>query len=363
MDACCGGGPGPQPDDYDYGPADWTVGERRTPAGSVPVVSTNLTPADAWGRIRMRMGIRRSHYRVRPGLYAVGSPDEDSPVLVSANYKLSFDTLRSKLAGIDAWMLVLDTKGINVWCAAGKGTFGTRELVERVHSVRLYEVVNHRTLILPQLGAPGVVGPMVPKLCGFEVRFGPVRAADLPGYLQAGMRAGPEMRRITFSLGHRASLTPIELSVLADPKVLAVVAVLLAIAAVASIGSGPDAFVGRVAGLIGVPLAGLVAGAVVTPILLPWIPGRAFALKGALVGAITAAAMILGLDTAGSAAGIVATLATVTTIASFTAMNFTGATTFTSPSGVVWEMRRALPFQVGGAAIAVLACAASLLGA
>ena len=75
-------------------------------------------------------------YRVEPGLYAVGSPTADSPVLVSANYKMSFDRLRSALPGVDAWILVLDTKGINVWCAAGKGTFGTDELVRRIEAAR-----------------------------------------------------------------------------------------------------------------------------------------------------------------------------------------------------------------------------------
>ena len=93
---------------------------------------------------------------MEPGLYALGAPAPDSPVFVSANYTLSFDALRSALRGIDGYLLVLDTKGINVWCAAGKGTFGTDELVARIEATRLAEVVRHRRLILPQLGAPGV---------------------------------------------------------------------------------------------------------------------------------------------------------------------------------------------------------------
>jgi CO dehydrogenase/acetyl-CoA synthase gamma subunit (corrinoid Fe-S protein) len=86
---------------------------------------TRLSGKDRMGRFRSRVSGFRMHYRVDPGLYAVGSPNTDSPVLVSANYKLSFNTLRSNLDGLDAYILVLDTKGINVWCAAGKGTFGT----------------------------------------------------------------------------------------------------------------------------------------------------------------------------------------------------------------------------------------------
>ena len=67
-------------------------------------------------------------YRVDPGLYSLGNPDSSSPVFVSANYRLSFNALRGSLKNSNCWILVLDTKGINVWCAAGKGTFGTEEL-------------------------------------------------------------------------------------------------------------------------------------------------------------------------------------------------------------------------------------------
>ena len=115
----------------------FVVHARETPAGSVPQVSGELTGADHWGEIRVRWGVRRMHYMVEPGLYALGKPDDTSPVLVSANYKLSFDKLRSAMAGRDVWILVLETDGINVWCAAGKGTFSTMELVQaRTNSFR-----------------------------------------------------------------------------------------------------------------------------------------------------------------------------------------------------------------------------------
>lgn len=122
------------------------------------------------------------HYQVPPGLYAVGNPDPAAPVLVSANYKLSFDRLRRELNGFNLWILVVDTKGINVWCAAGKGTFGTGELVRRIEQTRLSQVVTGRTLILPQLAAPGVAAHEVLQRSGFKVVYGPVRAADLRSF-------------------------------------------------------------------------------------------------------------------------------------------------------------------------------------
>ena len=168
-----------------------------------------LTRKDHWGHVLARLGFRRSSHRVEPGLYILGAPDENAPVYVTANYTLSFDALRSALEGMHAYILVLDTKGVNVWCAAGKGTFGTGELVARAKSIKLGEVVKHRTLILPQLGATGVSAHLVKEQCGFEVEYGPVRAEDLPRYLETHS-ASAEMRQSRFNFADRLVLAPVE---------------------------------------------------------------------------------------------------------------------------------------------------------
>jgi len=322
-----------------------------TPVGEVPQVSTRLTTLDHIGRWQMRWGIGRDRYRVAPGLYAVGNPDADSDVLVSANYKLSFDALRRELQGRDLWLLVLETYGINVWCAAGKGTFGTEEIIRRVRDTGLDRVVSHRRLIVPQLGAPGVAGHEVRRDCGFKVIYGPVRARDLPAFLDAGYQAGEEMRRVRFSTGDRLILTPVELTGLGRPTLYALLAVLILG------GIGPSIFsftalVHRGGGALLVFIAGLLAGAVITPILLPWLPWRPFAAKGALVGSIIAllTLLIFGRDL-GTADGFALLLA-LPAIASWYAMNFTGSSTFTSPSGVEKEMRRSIPLQAAALLIA-----------
>ena len=153
-------------------------GSVETPAGRVPQISYSLEGADYWGTVKARCGIGRMDYTVEPGLYALGRPDEQAPVLVTANYKMSFDALRQALPGLDAWILVVDTKGVNVWCAAGKGTFGTLELVGRIKTSGLEKVVKHRELILPQLSGPGIAAFQVKKLSDFRVIFGPIRAGD-----------------------------------------------------------------------------------------------------------------------------------------------------------------------------------------
>ncbi len=199
--------PGPAP----AGSRRWVTGEVKTAAGAVPQVGTALDWRDRLGAAAVRLGLRRMRYAVEPGLYAVGTPNGASPVFVSANYKLSFDYLRRELGGIDGWILVLDTKGINVWCAAGKGTFGTEEVIGRVEAAGLGEIVSHRHLILPQLGAPGVAAHEVRKRCGFRVIYGPVRARDIVAFMAAGERATAEMRRVHFYLADRLAVVPLEL--------------------------------------------------------------------------------------------------------------------------------------------------------
>ncbi len=323
-----------------------------TPAGRVPRVRSRLDPSDLLGRWAMRWGIGRDRYRIAPGLYAVGRPGPEAPVLVTANYKLTFDLLRRDLDGADAWILVLETRGINVWCAAGKGTFGTAELARRVKISGLEKVVSHRTLVLPQLGAVGVAAHETRRLCGFSVVYGPIRSRDLKAFLAAGMKATPEMRRVRFPLGDRIALTPVELrGVLGRPGLVAG----LALVVLGGLGPGvfsPAAVLTRGLGAATAAVAGVFAGAVATPVLLPWLPGRAFSVKGATTGAATAVALAAAWPGSIGAWNGLALLLAVPAVASYCAMNFTGSTPFTSPSGVEREMRRAIPWQAAAGALA-----------
>lgn len=109
---------------------------------------------------------------------------------------------------------------MNVWCAAGKGTFSTKELVFRIKAVKLGEIVKHRTLILPQLGATGVAAHAVTKQSGFHVIYGPVRASDIKEFLNPGMKATPEMREVRFTMKDRVVLTPVDLLYWVKPLVI-----------------------------------------------------------------------------------------------------------------------------------------------
>jgi hypothetical protein len=326
------------------------AGGRSAPPGgasraSVPRVGWEWSRVERRGARLCRWSNRfRMRYTVRPGLYALGEPDPEAPVLVTANYRLSFDLLRRGMAGLSAWVLVLDTAGINVWCAAGKGTFGTEELTRRVLSSGLQGLVSHRRLILPQLGAPGVQAHLVERATGFSVRYGPVRAVDLPAYLEAGGRATPEMRTVGFPLRDRLALAPMELVHSLRPLAWIVGGTL------ALLGLAPQGILFARVLASGLPfalmeVAAVLAGTILFPLLLPWLPGRAFALKGWILGIVVTLpfSWLQAAGPSGSLIRALLALAAFPALVSFMGYTFTGSTPFTSLSGVRRELRLALP--------------------
>jgi len=315
----------------------------------IPRVPTELDWADSLGSWKVRWAIGRMKYTVEPGLYGVGGPTAETPVFVTANYKMSFDRLRSGLTGRDGWILVLDTKGINVWCAAGKGTFGTEELVGRIENVGLREIVAHKKLIVPQLGATGVSAHAVKQQSGFHVLYGPVRARDLSAFLDGGMKATEQMRRVNFPLADRIVLIPAEL-IGWGKHILCAAACFLVLA-----GLSREGYSGKLVASDGIRavlilLASYLAAGILGPALLPWLPGRAFSAKGTWIG--LAISIVLGLQSRGlwnswnDRLDILAWFLMIPALTSFVVMNFTGASTYTSLSGVKREMRIAVPAQI-----------------
>jgi hypothetical protein len=329
------------------------------PPAPLPDVLTTtgyLTVSDRLDHFLARWGVNRTGHRVRPGLYRLGSPTPDSPVFVSANYTLSFDALRSALSGTDAYLLVLDTRGINVWCAAGKGTFGTKELVERIASTGLSSVVRHRTLIVPQLGAPGISAHRVRKESGFRVEFGPVRARDLPEYLKT-RTATPEMRRILFPFRDRMLLTPVELVHAALPASAAAVLLYLLAGTVAALAA----------------IAAVLAGTVLFPALLPFLPTKDFSTKGMILGVFVALPFVAyGATQALLSPGVTVVAAIIPlflipVVTGYLALNFTGCTPYASRTGVKTEIFRYVPVMavtaVAGIVLAILLGLFWVLGA
>jgi len=321
-----------------------------TPAGLVPVIQPKLSLNDLVSTFFVRCGINRHSYTVAPGLYAIGEPDKESEVLVTANFKLTLDHVRKELKDVNAWILVLDTRGVNVWCAAGKGTFSTAEIVKRVKACNLERVVDHKRLIVPQLGATGVSARLVKKQSSFRVVYGPVRASDLPAFLENNRTADKSMRQVTFNWYERFILTPVEIQITLKPALITVLILFILS------GFGPGIFSFSALwdrGILSVLalVAGIFSGTFITPVLLPFVPFRQFALKGIITGSIfaifTLFFMASGIQAhAPGMAGFSALFLFSVAISSFLAMNFTGTTPFTSPTGVELEMKRFIPVQL-----------------
>lgn len=298
----------------------------------IPVFDHRLSWRDRWGGALVRLGIGRGRYRIKPGLYALGQPDAESEVLVTANYKLSFDSLRRRLPGRKLWILVLDTRGVNVWCAAGKGTFSDAAILRMVKLTGLERMVRHRRLILPQLGAPGVAAHKVTAGCGFQVLYGPVRAADLPRFLDGGLQADAAMRRVDFPLRERLAVAMNGL--LHSLKYIGFY--LLALSGVLALAGMPDPMSWLSLALP--PVGAVFVGAWLVPAWLGLIPLRSFSLKGALLGLLWGIGCALFF--AFGPWAWIASLTLLPAISAFMALNYTGSTPFTCQSGVNREIAR-----------------------
>ena len=166
--------------------------------GLVPVISTEWNWRDYPGALMVRLDVNRINYSVAPGLYAAGKTEKDSPILVSANYKLSFDVLRAELKGLSAWVLVIDTDGVNVWCATAWRTGRSGASCE----IRLRFSSTVRSCVC----------------CRYKK------------YLAAGMKDDAAMRRVTFGAIERLKVAWLELVL--GSKVLTMSALILLINAV-----------------------------------------------------------------------------------------------------------------------------------
>jgi hypothetical protein len=319
----------------------------------IPVVSADWQLKDYLGTIKVRSSIGRNSYMVKPGLYQIGSPNSSSDVFVSANYKLSFDILRKNLSGINAWILVLDTKGVNVWCAAGKGTFGTDELIRQINQADLKNMLTHRRLILPQLGAPGVSAHLVKLSTGFNIEYGPVRASDIKEYLVNSYKKNDKLRTVNFNLKDRLLLIPVEI-MNSLKQFIFISLFFIALSGITSSGysfqnileQGSEAFIYL--------LAAYLSGAALTPAFLPFLPFRSFAGKGMVAVTII---FILFLVTGFIGQYLLRPLGYFLislAISSFLAMNFTGASTYTSLSGVKKEMKFFVPIQISLSVIGLI---------
>ncbi len=154
----------------------------------------------------LQTGLRVLPFAGRTGLLRVGNPGRDSPVFLTCNFDLTVRRVRRALRGLDCYLLVAPTRGINVWCAAAGGHLTANEVVSVIKTSDISDLVDHRRLVLPQLAATGVERREVEERTGWRVVFGPVRAADIPDYVADHYKKTPEMRTVRFDLRDRLEM-------------------------------------------------------------------------------------------------------------------------------------------------------------
>jgi ferredoxin len=142
----------------------------------------------------------------KTGLSKIGNPDRNSPVFLTCNYHLTVERVKRVLKGIDAYLLVANSRGINVWCAATGGLFTNHNVISVLKVSGIEELVDHRNIMLPQLAATGVEADVIKKKTGWKVIWGPVYAKDIPAFIRNKLKKTPKMREVEFPLRQRIEM-------------------------------------------------------------------------------------------------------------------------------------------------------------
>ena len=150
--------------------------------------------------------LRMMPIATKTGLIRIGNPDRSSPVFLTCNYHLTVEKVKRVLEGMDAYLLVANSRGINVWCAAAGGLFTNHDVISALKTTGIEELVEHRNVILPQFAAAGVEATLIQKKTGWKVLWGPVYAEDIPRYAENQFEKTPKMKEVEFPLAQRIDM-------------------------------------------------------------------------------------------------------------------------------------------------------------
>lgn len=142
----------------------------------------------------------------KTGLHKIGNPDASSPVLLTCNYHLTVLRVKKALKGLDCYLLVADSKGVNVWCSAAGGMFNNHSVISVIKTSKLNQYVEHRKIILPKLAACGIEAKVIKEKTGWEVLWGPVYAKDLPEFIANNFQPKSYMQHVKFNLTQRIEM-------------------------------------------------------------------------------------------------------------------------------------------------------------
>ncbi len=202
---------------------------------------------------------------VRSGLYRIGSPTQDSPLLLTCNFYLTFKQVIKALRGRHCWLMVEDTEGWNVWCATDAHIFSAEKAAALMRAYDVDGLLNHKTIVVPRLG--GRIARRLSELTGWRVIKGPIEARDLPAFIEGGLVTTRPMRSLRryYSLPQRLRVGTLT----------ALIAILCAL---------PFLFILRE--FLPFFLTFGLISSFVLGILHYWIPGRTGVVKELLLGAL-----------------------------------------------------------------------------
>jgi acetyl-CoA decarbonylase/synthase complex subunit gamma len=156
------------------------------------VVLDHFEPALAYPLLTMRMNIYtdpQKPIQVQPGLYEIGTPKADSPLLVTTNYSLTYFSVAGEVesAGLPSWLLISDTEGLSVLTSWAAGKFDAEVIAKTVKAADLSSI-EHRKIVIP--GAVAVLlGELEEELPDWNIMVGPREAVDLGSYLKRSWSA------------------------------------------------------------------------------------------------------------------------------------------------------------------------------
>lgn len=133
----------------------------------------------------------RKPVSVESGVRIFGNPGRNSPVLITTNYALTFFTVESdiKAAGLDCYLVVVDTGGLSVESAVAGRYFSAESIATALRETGAGDLVDHKTLIIPGLAAR--LSGETEEATGWKILVGPKDSSGLPQYLKERWPPGP----------------------------------------------------------------------------------------------------------------------------------------------------------------------------
>jgi acetyl-CoA decarbonylase/synthase, CODH/ACS complex subunit gamma len=156
------------------------------------IVTEPLSPASSVAALTLRQNIYtdpQKPIQMNPGIYPVGNPGKEAPVLLTVNFSLTYFTLQGYLESsrIPCYMFIVDTEGLSVLTAVAAGKLNETLVRDSIKKFDLENLVNHRRLIIPGYASP--LSGKIEEETGWKVQVGPRDAAEIGDYLEKEWKA------------------------------------------------------------------------------------------------------------------------------------------------------------------------------